>query len=171
MGTKRDPKSQKYQFPKWCLQEAAVWPRDKGKMVSHCSLPRWHLPGDHMSPGTKRQDGGNPYQEGRSPQSTSRGRRKLAGLCGVCAAAAASAAVRGLCCCCRALQPGCGVGGKGRSVGTGTGWPGPRNSLTFFLAVGRVCKVHFETVSNCKIQCLQVATVANPKLPQKRGSP
>lgn len=71
-------------FPRWRLSEAAAWLRDKGKMVSHPSPPKRRL----QAPGTKRQDGGNPYQKGGSPQSSSRGTRNLARSCGVCAAAA-----------------------------------------------------------------------------------
>lgn len=67
-------------------------------------------------------------------------------------------------CCCRQ-----GVG-KGPAWGhcRSLAWPPPKLASFYWLAA--VCKVHFETVSSCKMKFLQVATVANPKLPGERLS-
>lgn len=59
-------------------------------------------------------------------------------------------------------------GEKNWSVGTDTGWPGPRDWLKL-CSVDRVCKIHSETVSHCEMQFFWVATVASPETCRKQS--
>lgn len=85
--------------------------------------------------------------EARELQSSSGGRWKLAGSCGVHFAASAAFS------CCPGLEGG--VVGKDQSISTGSGCLTPG---TPFLLPSRPCKIHFETVSNCKMPVLEWQT-------------
>lgn len=81
----------------------------------------------------QRQDGVNSSREGRCLQSSSRQMKNLPARMRSVLLSPLPPAGRGLCRCSCALHSGCGVGGKDRSICTGTRWPYPRNSLCFFF--------------------------------------
>lgn len=123
-------------------------------MASHPSLPRWCFPGDCTFPRKKRQDDDKPHL-----QSSSRGRWNLLAGAVSMLLLLLPPAVHGLCwCCCRALHHGCGVGWWSRSSPSLLAQGVQPQELTGFFAISGPCTVHFETVSNCKMQFLERQT-------------